>query len=206
MWCKSPNSYSILAAKVIQLHTPSYAQGYVEIAQHDVSALPCKCITAILTYSVESETLLTAQNYYMAKSQLLNSAGLPSSLSGLSIFTFSPRRFLDQWLAITALRPKPPRIEHAIFWWSPGLTPWWLDPHWPLRQSFAETGPGQTNPLHSLTSLLVYSTLVLSTRTSNSNSTPKTNERFKLLTLLLKSETFFHWLNNLTLTLRNLKV
>ena len=77
--------------KVIQSHTPSYDQGYYEVACHYVSALPFRGITANLTYSVESDTPLTAQNYYTAKNQLLSSAGLPSNLSGLSIFTFAPR-------------------------------------------------------------------------------------------------------------------
>ena len=44
---------------------------------------------ATFTYSVVSDTLLTAQNYYTAKSQLLSSAALPSNLSGLYIFTLA---------------------------------------------------------------------------------------------------------------------
>ena len=46
---------------------------------------------ATLTYSVESETPLTVQNYYTVKSQLLNLAELPLNLSGLSILTLAPQ-------------------------------------------------------------------------------------------------------------------
>ena len=72
--------------------------------------------------------------------------------------------FLDPWLAATtnASRLKLPKIEHSIQQRPPGLTLWWLDPHWLLRRSFAGTGPSRRNSIHSLTSLLIYTILVFS--------------------------------------------
>ena len=83
------NSVVMWAEKSIQLHIPSVAQLSQATARHQVNALPARNVMATLTCSVMSVIPYTKQHYSKLKSQLASSLESPSSLAGLSSFSYA---------------------------------------------------------------------------------------------------------------------